>query len=128
MPEYKKVFVSIYCKIFTDNFSEEMIDRMAAGKQIFEFMMKDAGQCFDDEGKRIPGDHNVWYLGCNEKFGHLKLENKTWRWSFGESSFDNVLAFVTELFEMGIISSELGQRHTGTLKGRLSFSISSLCS
>ena len=44
MPEYKKVFVSIYCKIYTDNFSEEMVNRMATGNEIYEFLMKDAGQ------------------------------------------------------------------------------------
>ena len=115
MPNKEKVFVSVYCKIYTDNFSDEMVNRMATGAEIYDFLLKDAGQCFDDAGQRIPGDCNLWYLGCNEKFGHLMLGDKTWRWSFGESSFDNVLAFVTELFEMRIISSEQFQ----TLLGKI---------
>jgi hypothetical protein len=75
MPINKKVFVSIYCKIYTDNFSEEMVNRLATGTEIYEFLMKDAGQCFDESGNLIPGDCNLWYLGCNEKFGHLQLDD-----------------------------------------------------
>ena len=47
MPGEKKVFVSIYCKIFTDSFSDEMINRMATGDgDLFDFLMKDAGLKF----------------------------------------------------------------------------------
>jgi hypothetical protein len=77
---------------------------MATGNEIYNFLMKDAGQCFDDSGNLIPGDCNIWYLGCNEKFGHLQLDNKIWEWSFGESSFDNVEAFVSMLCQKKIIS------------------------
>ena len=104
MPINKKVFVSIYCKIYTDNFSEEMINRMATGDGIYEFLMKDAGQCFDDSDNPLPGDCNLWYLGCNEKFGHLQLDDKVWNWSFGESSFDTVEAFVSMLYQKKLIS------------------------
>ena len=104
MPAFNKVFLSIYCKIYTDNFSEEMINRMATGIEIYEFLMKDAGQCFDDSGNPIPGDCNLWYLGCNEKFGHLQLDDKVWNWSFGESSFDTVEAFVSTLYQRKLIS------------------------
>ena len=104
MPINKKVFVSIYCKIYTDNFNEEMVNRMATGNEIYEFLMKDAGQCFDDSGNPIPGDCNLWYLGCNEKFGHLQLDDKVWNWSFGESSFDTVEAFVSALYQKKLIS------------------------
>lgn len=104
MSVYKKVFVSIYCKILTDNFSEEMINRMATDNEIYEFLMKDAGQCFDESGDIIPGDCNLWYLGCNEKFGHLQLDGKVWSWSFGDSSFDNVEAFVSMLSQKKLIS------------------------
>jgi hypothetical protein len=104
MPVYKKVFVSIYCKIYTDNFNEEMVNRMATGNEIYEFLMKDAGQCFGESDNPIPGDCNLYYLGCNEKFGHLQLENKAWNWSFGESSFDNVEAFVLILYQKKLIS------------------------
>ena len=103
MPLYNKVFVSIYCKIYTDNFSEEMVNRMATGNEIYEFLMKDAGQCFDESGNLIPGDCNLWYLGCNEKFGHLVLEYDLWSWNIGESSFDHVQAFVSMLYEKKVV-------------------------
>ena len=38
MGEPKRVKVSIYCKIFTDCFSEEMLDKMATGDEIYEFL------------------------------------------------------------------------------------------
>jgi len=38
----------------------------------------------------IPGDLNIWYLGCNEKFGVIQYKGKEWKWNFGESSFDRV--------------------------------------
>ena len=104
MPVYKKVFVSIYCKIYTDNFSEEMVNRMATGDEIYEFLMIDAGQCFDESGNLILGDCHLWYLGCSEKFGHLQLDGKVWNWSFGESSFDTVEAFVSALYQKKMIS------------------------
>ena len=78
MPVYKKVFTSVYCKIYTDNFSEEMVDQMAASNEIYEFLMKDAGQCFDESGDLIPGDCNIWYLGCNEKFGYPNMIQPTY--------------------------------------------------
>jgi hypothetical protein len=104
MPINKKVFVSIYCKIYTDNFSDEMVNRMASGQDIYEFLIKDAGQCFDESGNLLPGDCNLWYLGCNEKFGHLQLEFDQWSWSFGESSFDNMEACVSALYQKKLIS------------------------
>ena len=103
MNDKKRVFVSIYCKIYTDTFSNEMLDRKATSKEIFEFLMKDAQHCFDDNGQLISGDCNLWYLGCNEKFGELVLEDKIWKWSFGESSFDNIQAFVSMLYEKNLI-------------------------
>jgi len=102
----KAVFVSIYCKIYTDNFSEEMVNRKVTGQEIYEFLMSDARQCFGSNGEPIPGDCNLWYLGCNEKFGHLALENDLWSWSFGESSFDKVQAFVSMLFKKGLVSMQ----------------------
>jgi len=104
MPNNKKVFVSIYCKIYTDNFSEEMVNRLATGDQIYQFLIKDAGQCFDESSNPIPGDYNIWYLGCNEKFGHLQMDDMIWKWSFGGSSFDNVEAFVSTLYLRKLIS------------------------
>jgi hypothetical protein len=71
-----------------------MVNGMATGFEIYEFLMKDAGQCFDESGDLIPGDCNLYYLGCNEKSGHIQLDEKVWSWSFGKSSFDNPEAFV----------------------------------
>jgi hypothetical protein len=107
--EDRKVFVGIFCKIYTDNFSEEMVNRLATGNEIYEFMMKDAGQCLDDSGNLIPGDCNLWYLGCNEKFGHLGLGYDLWSWNSGESSFDKVQAFVSMLFRKGLVSIQQHQ-------------------
>ena len=109
MPNNKKVFVSIHCKIYTDNFSEEMVNRKATGQEIYEFMMRDAGQCFDSNKEPIPGDCSLWYLGCNEKLGHLALEHNLWFWSFGESSFDKVQAFVSMLFKKRLVSTQQHQ-------------------
>jgi hypothetical protein len=100
----RKIFVSIFCKIYTDNFSEEMINREATGQEIYEFLMRDAQQCFDENDQLIPGDCHLWYLGCNEKFGHLALEYDVWSWNIGESSFDNVEAFVSRLYQKKLIS------------------------
>ncbi len=102
--EDRKVFVSIFCKIYTDNFSEEMVNRQATGQEIYEFLMRDARQCVDSNGEPIPGDCHLWYLGCNEKFGHLALEYDLWSWNIGESSFDNVEAFVSMLYQNKLIS------------------------
>ena len=104
--EDRKVFVSIFCKIYTDNFSEKMVNRLTTGRETYEFLMKDAGQCFDESSNSIPGDCNLWYLGCNEKFGHLALDNNLWSWGFGESSFDKVQAFVSMLFKKGLVSMQ----------------------
>ena len=104
MKNNKKVFISIYCKIYNDTFSNDMFNRKANGQQIYEFLMKDSQHCLDDNGKIIPGDCNLWYLGCNEKFGELVLEDKVWKWSFGESSFDSVEAFVSTLYQRKLIS------------------------
>jgi len=83
-----------------------MNNRMATGNEIFEFLIRDAQLCFDDDEQLIPGDCNLWYLGCNEKFGSLKFENKEWRWSFGESSFDRVKEFVTAIYDEGLFTEQ----------------------
>ncbi len=106
MNKDKKVFVSIYCKIFTDSFSTEMVNEEATGQEIYEFLMRDAQQCFDENGQLLPGDCHLWYLGCNEKFGHLALEYDLWSWNISESSFDNVEAFVSMLYEKEVISKQ----------------------
>ncbi len=106
MKNNKKIYVNIYCKIYTDSFSDEMFNRKATGQEIYEFLMKNANHCFDEGEHLIPGDCNLWYLGCNEKFGELVLEDKVWKWGFGESSFDNVQAFVSLLYEKDLISKQ----------------------
>jgi len=104
MNKPKQAFVSIYCKIYAENFSNEMIDRDATGKEIYNFLMKDAGLCFDDDGNPLPGDSNIWYLGSCEKFGSLVYNYNIWNWGFGESSFDIVEAFVKAVYEDGLFT------------------------
>ena len=106
MKEPKKAYVNIYCKIYTENFSDEMIDREATGQEIYDFLMKDAGLCFDREDRPISGDSNLWYLGCNEKFGNLVYNDQSWKWGFGASSFDIVESFVRAIYEDGLSTAE----------------------
>ena len=77
MPKVKKVFVSIFCKIYTDNFSEEMVNRKATGQEIYKFLMRDAGQCFDSNGEPIPGDCNLWYSGQGNEFAAVNRVTRT---------------------------------------------------
>mgnify|MGYP000076626712 FL=1 len=108
MEEPKRVFVSIYCKIFEDCFSLDMYNRMATGDEIYEFLMRDAGLCEDEDNdyEKIPGDCNLWYLGCCEKFGCLKYQDKVLSWDFGESSFARVTTFVGMLYRDGVFTNE----------------------
>ena len=105
MDKDRKVFTSIYAKIYLDTFDEKMADRLATGTEIYDFLMEDANLCVGEDGQIIPGDCNLWYLGCNEKFGHLALEYDLWSWGFGESSFDYVEAFVSTLYRNKLIYS-----------------------
>jgi len=100
----KKVFVNIYCKIYTENFSEKMLDKTVTGLEIYEFLMQDAGCCFDEADNLILGDCNLWYLGSNEKFGHMRIDDKEWGWSYGGSSFNNVESFTATLYHEDLIS------------------------
>jgi hypothetical protein len=104
MEDKKRVFVSIYCRIENDSFSLNMFNRMATGNEIHDFLMRDAGMCKDDDGQIIPGDCNLWYLGCNEKYGCLKYKDKMLAWSFGESSFARVITFVSTIYQDGIFT------------------------
>ena len=108
MEEPKRVKVSIYCKIFTDCFSLDMFNRMATGQDIYEFLMRDAGLCEDEDNnyEKIPGDCNIWYLGCCEKFGCLKYQDKVLSWNFGESSFARVTIFIGMIFKDGGFTNE----------------------
>jgi hypothetical protein len=106
MEEPRKVYVSIYCKLPDDSFSQEMVNRMATGQEIYEFLMKDAGLYREDDDQLIPGDCNLWYLGCNERFGCLKYQDKVFTWDFGESSFARVTTFIGMLYKDGIFTGE----------------------
>ena len=106
MHEDKQIFVSIYAKIYTDSFSDEMVNRMATGTEIFNFLMKDAGHSYDGEGHLIPGDCSLWYLGCNEKFGCLRVKDKIMEWDFGDSSFDRVESFISLIYLEGVFTDE----------------------
>jgi hypothetical protein len=105
----KRLFVSIYCKIYTNSFSEQMINVYATGTEIYEFLMKSAGCCFDPDCFPLPGDCNLWYLGCCEKFGHLIVGDESCQWGMGESSFNTVEAFVQRLHELGLITPDQHQ-------------------
>ncbi len=95
----KRAYVSIYCKIYTENFSQEMIDRYASGKEIYNFLLKDAKCCLP-----IKGDCNLWYLGSNEKFGDIIYNEKVWHWGWGESSFDTVQEFIDAVYKDGLFT------------------------
>ena len=95
----KRAYVSIYCKIYTNNFSDEMIDRYATGKEIYNFLLKDAKCCLP-----LKGDCNLWYLGSNEKFGHIIYNDRVWHWGWGESSFDTVQEFIEAIYKDGLFT------------------------
>jgi len=95
----KRAYVSIYCKIYTNNFSDEMIDRYATGKEIYNFLLKDANCCLP-----IKGDYNLWYLGSNEKFGDIIYKDRVWHWGWGESSFDTVQEFIDAIYKDGLFT------------------------
>ena len=116
MDKDKLVFISIYAKIYSDTFSDRLENRLTTGNAIYDFLMEDACHCFSEDGQIIPGDHNLWYLGCNEKFGFLVVEDSIWTWESGESSFDIVEAFVQEINSMGLSTAEQFR----TLKDKIS--------
>ncbi len=95
----KKAYVSIYCKIYTENFSQAMIDRYATGKEIYNFLLKDANCCLP-----VKGDCNLWYLGSNEKFGDIIYNDRVWHWGWGESSFNTVQEFIDAIYKDGLFT------------------------
>ena len=107
----RKAYVNIYCKIYAENFSNEMIDRYATGKEIYNFLMKDAGLCLP-----LHGDCNLWYLGSNEKFGNIIYKDKSWNWSFGEASFDIVKEFVRAVYDDGLFTEEQYRKLSAKIK------------
>jgi len=107
----EKAYFSLYCKIYTENFSNEMIDRYATGKEIYHFLLKDAECCLP-----LQGDHNIWYLGCNEKFGSIIYREKVWNWGYGESSFDRVQEFIDAVYQDGHFTSKQYQHLSGKIQ------------
>ena len=104
--EEPRVFVSIYCMVFKNEFSDEMFNKWATGTEIYDFLMKDAGLCMDDNGQMIPGDCNLCYLGCNEKSGCLKYKDKVFQWDFGDSSFFRVITFISLIYKDYIFTNK----------------------
>ena len=102
----QKIFVSVYCKIYNDSFNDRMENRLVNGQDIYDFLLEDSCHCFSEDGQMILGDHNLWYLGCNEKFGFLVAEDEIWTWEIGESSFDIVQEFVQEINRMGLFTEQ----------------------
>ena len=115
--ESKKYYVDIYCKIYTDTYN--FIPGEYTGNEIYAHLVASAGHVFNDEidelnPPNIPGDHNIWYLGSNEKFGHMIIReidphfrehldfHKSW--GFGESSYDNVDQFINYLHDNKVIN------------------------
>jgi len=111
----KRAYVSIYCKIYTENFSQAMIDRYATGKEIYNFLLRDAKCCLP-----IKGDCNLWYLGSNEKFGHIIYNERVWHWSWGEASFDTVQEFIDTVYKDGLFTERQYQKLSAKIEeGRL---------
>ena len=111
----KRASVSIYCKIYTENFSQAMIDRYATGKEIYNFLLRDAKCCLP-----LKGDCNLWYLGSNEKFGHIIYNERVWHWSWGEASFDTVQEFIDTVYKDGLFTERQYQKLSAKIEeGRL---------
>jgi hypothetical protein len=103
--EGKRIYVEIYCKIYTDNFEGLIGD--FTGEEIFDFLTSSCGCSFDPSTENIvDGDLNLWYLGCNEKFGLMKVDETEYAWSFGESSFDRVQSFIDDLNGRGLFTED----------------------
>lgn len=105
----KKVTVSIYCKIYCDNYPE--FEGEKTGNEIVEHLLSDCGCIFEEDNSLISGDLCIWYLGTNEKFGSIYLQindqlQKEWKWNFGESNFKIVEEFVDVLKTYEIITEE----------------------
>ena len=92
-----------------------MIDRYATGKEIYNFLLKDANCCLP-----IKGDCNLWYLGSNEKFGDIIYNDRVWHWGWGESSFDTVQEFIDAVYRDGLFTKGQYQKLSAKIEeGRL---------
>ena len=104
--EERKVSVCVYCLVQPAGFSKEMLSRQATGKEIYDFLMKDAGLIKEEGGEKIPGDLNTWYLGSTAYPGFLRYQYAILDWDFGGSSFERVQTFVNMLYQDNLISYE----------------------
>ena len=111
MTDGAKVEVSIYCKIYTDNYP--LLEGEVTGDQIVNHLLSDCGCAWEEDNSpegahQIPGDPCIWYLGTNEKRGgiYLKIGEKgwEWRWGYGESDFRNVGEFIEVLRRHEVIT------------------------
>ena len=105
MSEPEKVFVSIQCKVHDRLLSDEMINRAVSGPEIYNFLMKDAQLCLDDNGGPITGDWNIYYLGFIESSGQLSFSQNEWHFKSGECSFNIIEEFLTKLYEQDIFNA-----------------------
>jgi hypothetical protein len=112
MTNEMKVTVSIYCKIFTENYP--LLEGEVTGDQIVNHLLSDCGCVWEEDDSpegahQIPGDLNIWYLGTNEKFGeiHLVIDEtlSLWEWRSGEADFQNVIEFIETLRMHEVITS-----------------------
>jgi len=99
----RSIYTEIYCKIYTDNF--EPLYGVYNGKEIFDFLLKSAKCSFYPYNSSIlyEGDLNLWYLGCNEKFGGIVYGDKNLEWNSG-GSFDYIQKFIDDLYSMKIFN------------------------
>ena len=105
MSEPEKVFIYIRCKVHDVPLSDEMINRVVSGTEIYDFLMKDAQFCLDDNGGPIPGDCNIYYLGFIESSGQLCFSQNEWHFKSGEGSFNIIEEFLTKLYEQDIFNA-----------------------
>ena len=106
MPDDKKVFVSIYCKLPDDCFSSGMVNKMATGNEIYNFLMKDAGLIFDENRNVIPGDCTLWYLICSRQYGSLRYKDFMLSWEAGDSSVEIVEDFISGIHLDGLFTDD----------------------
>jgi len=93
-----KFEVLLYCKIYTDTYPT--LRGEATGEELYNFLIASCGHAFDGD-TMLEGDLNIWYLGCNEKFGEIHYKDKVWKWGHYESSFANVFALVNAVYKDG---------------------------
>lgn len=104
------MFCDIYCKIYTDCYDYLFGDNKSSD-DLYNHLASDANMAMDNSGNPILGDKNIWYLGCNEKFGNIviKLDDGSEfdvSWGYGESSFQNVRDMLTFCNTHGIFTKE----------------------